>query len=100
LKEFCGPTPRNLPATAYRYTDLNPSCLPQLNMTANSRHLDPDDSQTWAGDFDPFAEPDERRVLFAAFDSYRCVRPSTSAYLSNWQRIDKPVLGSIDEQPT
>lgn len=42
-------------------------------MTADSRRLDPDDSQTWGGDFDPFADPDERRVLFAAFDSYRCV---------------------------
>lgn len=56
-------------------------------MTANSRHLDPDDSQTWAGDFDPFADPDERRVLFAAFDSYRCVRPSTSAYLSTGSEL-------------
>jgi hypothetical protein len=29
--------------------------------------------RSWAGDFDPFADPDERRVLFAAFDSFRWV---------------------------
>lgn len=27
----------------------------------------------WGGDFDPFADPEERRVLFAAFDSFRYV---------------------------
>jgi hypothetical protein len=30
--------------------------------------------ETWTGDFDPFSDPEERRVLFAAFDSFRCVR--------------------------
>lgn len=29
------------------------------------------EEQTWAGDYDPFADPEERRVLFAAFDSFR-----------------------------
>lgn len=29
--------------------------------------------ETWTGDFDPFSDPEERRVLFAAFDSFRCV---------------------------
>lgn len=27
----------------------------------------------WGGDFNPFADPEERRVLFAAFDSFRYV---------------------------
>jgi hypothetical protein len=27
--------------------------------------------EEWAGDFDPFSDPDERRVLFAALDSFR-----------------------------
>lgn len=27
----------------------------------------------WGGDFDPFSDPEERRVLFAAFDSFRYV---------------------------
>lgn len=32
-----------------------------------------DDDDTWAGDFDPFADPEERRVLFATLDSFRYV---------------------------
>lgn len=31
----------------------------------------PEDAQSWQGDFDPFADEEERRVLFAAFDSFR-----------------------------
>lgn len=27
--------------------------------------------RSWGGDFDPFSDPEERRVLFAAFDSFR-----------------------------
>lgn len=34
---------------------------------------DGDDIRSWAGEFDPFADPEERRVLFAVFDSFRCV---------------------------
>jgi hypothetical protein len=30
-----------------------------------------EDQRSWGGDFDPFADPEERRVLFAAFDSFR-----------------------------
>ena len=30
-----------------------------------------DEEGSWGGDFDPFADPEERRVLFAAFDSFR-----------------------------
>ena len=32
-----------------------------------------EEERSWQGDFDPFADPEERRVLFAAFDSFRCV---------------------------
>lgn len=35
-----------------------------------------EEERSWAGDFDPFADPEERRVLFAAFDSFRCVERS------------------------
>jgi hypothetical protein len=31
----------------------------------------PEDAQSWQGDFDPFGDEEERRVLFAAFDSFR-----------------------------
>lgn len=37
--------------------------------------------ETWAGDFDPFSDPEERRVLFAAFDSFRCVHHNEHDYL-------------------
>ena len=30
-----------------------------------------EEESTWGGDFNPFADPEERRVLFAAFDSFR-----------------------------
>lgn len=33
----------------------------------------PDPTETWEGEFDPLADPEERRVLFAALDSFRCV---------------------------
>ncbi|KAL2001331.1 hypothetical protein VTN02DRAFT_1911 [Thermoascus thermophilus] len=35
---------------------------------------DPGETRSWAGDFDPFADAEERRVLFAAFDSFRQYR--------------------------
>jgi len=41
-----------------------------------SEHQHPqngEEENTWEGDFDPFADPEERRVLFAAFDSFRYV---------------------------
>lgn len=41
---------------------------------ADLEHLEasqPEDAQSWQGDFDPFADDEERRVLFAAFDSFR-----------------------------
>jgi hypothetical protein len=32
-----------------------------------------EEEASWGGDFDPFSDPEERRVLFAAFDSFRYV---------------------------
>jgi carnosine N-methyltransferase len=32
-----------------------------------------EEESSWGGDFNPFADPEERRVLFAAFDSFRYV---------------------------
>lgn len=32
---------------------------------------DGEEVRSWGGDFDPFSDPEERRVLFAAFDSFR-----------------------------
>lgn len=36
-------------------------------------HDEPEEVQSWAGDFDPFADPEERRVLFSTLDSFRYV---------------------------
>ncbi|KAL2858182.1 N2227-like protein-domain-containing protein [Aspergillus pseudodeflectus] len=43
-----------------------------------------EEARSWAGDFDPFADPDERRVLFAAFDSFRQYR--RTAHLNTTHR--------------
>ncbi|OJJ50075.1 hypothetical protein ASPZODRAFT_128685 [Penicilliopsis zonata CBS 506.65] len=43
-----------------------------------------DDETSWAGDFDPFADPEERRVLFAALDSFRQYR--RTAHLNTTHR--------------
>ncbi|KAL2818354.1 N2227-like protein-domain-containing protein [Aspergillus granulosus] len=43
-----------------------------------------DEAQSWTGDFDPLADPDERRVLFAAFDSFRQYR--RTAHLNTTHR--------------
>lgn len=32
-----------------------------------------DPEESWEGEFDPLADPEERRVLFATLDSFRCV---------------------------
>ncbi|RWQ96005.1 putative trehalase [Paecilomyces variotii] len=37
-------------------------------------HDEPEEVQSWAGDFDPFADPEERRVLFSTLDSFRQYR--------------------------
>ncbi|OOF89900.1 hypothetical protein ASPCADRAFT_212403 [Aspergillus carbonarius ITEM 5010] len=41
---------------------------------ASEQHDEPDEIRSWSGDFDPLADNDERRVLFAAFDSFRQYR--------------------------
>jgi hypothetical protein len=37
------------------------------------QHAHGEEDASWGGDFDPFSDPEERRVLFAAFDSFRYV---------------------------
>ncbi|KAL1979203.1 hypothetical protein VTN96DRAFT_6514 [Rasamsonia emersonii] len=70
---------------------------------------DNDETRSWAGDFDPFAETEERRVLFAAFDSFRQYR--STAHLntthrrrqafyalpsSHWQMLAEPPFSILD----
>lgn len=40
----------------------------------NDQVDDSEDVRSWSGDFDPLADPEERRVLFATLDSFRCVK--------------------------
>jgi hypothetical protein len=52
---------------------------------------DGEEDNAWEGDFDPFADPEERRVLFAAFDSFRYVNKHTilvSSVLLLWHRLE------------
>lgn len=42
-----------------------------LQRASTTKSSEDTDAQSWAGDFDPFADPEERRVLFSAFDSFR-----------------------------
>jgi hypothetical protein len=39
--------------------------------THSHEHEELDETRSWAGDFDPLGEASERKVLFAAFDSFR-----------------------------
>ncbi|GAM42636.1 hypothetical protein TCE0_044r16794 [Talaromyces pinophilus] len=69
----------------------------------------PEDAQSWQGDFDPFADEDERRVLFAAFDSFRLYRRTAhlntthrrrqSFYAlpsAHWQMLSEPPFSLLD----
>lgn len=64
---------------------------------------------SWAGDFNPFADPEERRVLFAALDSFRQYRRSAhmnathrrrQAFYalpsSHWQMLAEPPFSILD----
>ncbi|KAL4880221.1 N2227-like protein-domain-containing protein [Aspergillus karnatakaensis] len=68
-----------------------------------------DDSDSWAGDFDPLSEEAERRVLFAAIDSFRQYR--RTAHLNtthrrrqafyalptaHWQMLAEPPFSLLD----
>ncbi|CEO59049.1 hypothetical protein PMG11_03738 [Penicillium brasilianum] len=65
--------------------------------------------ETWTGDFDPFSDPEERRVLFAAFDSFRQYRRTAhqntthrrrQAFYSlpsaHWQMLSEPPFNILD----
>jgi hypothetical protein len=46
--------------------------LPPMQMTdARDVRSVHDDGEEWAGDFDPLADKEEQRVLFATLDSFR-----------------------------
>ncbi|KAJ5704155.1 hypothetical protein N7493_011293 [Penicillium malachiteum] len=68
------------------------------------------DGGSWAGDFDPFADPEERRVLFAAFDSFRQYRRNAHQNTTHrrrqafyalpsehWQMLSEPPFSILDQ---
>ncbi|EEH44466.1 S-adenosylmethionine-dependent methyltransferase [Paracoccidioides brasiliensis Pb18] len=65
--------------------------------------------EAWGGDFDTLADPDERRVLFAALDSFRQYRRSAHLNITHrrrqsfyalpsahWQMLAKPPFSILD----
>lgn len=56
------------PLNIYHYNPVYTKMASEVQNQASN-----DDNGEWAGDFDPFADPAERRVLFSTFDSFRCV---------------------------
>ncbi|KAI9653972.1 MAG: hypothetical protein M1821_006833 [Bathelium mastoideum] len=68
-----------------------------------------EEAGTWEGDFDPFADPEERRVLFATLDSFRQYRRAShynathvrrqSFYAlpsSHWELLASPPFSILD----
>ncbi|KKK19356.1 hypothetical protein AOCH_006281 [Aspergillus ochraceoroseus] len=79
-------------------------------MASGAQHLDEsEDARSWAGDFDPLGDPEERRVLCAALDSFRQYR--RTAHLNtthrrrqafyalpsaHWQMLAEPPFSILD----
>ncbi|KAJ5126640.1 hypothetical protein N7448_007419 [Penicillium atrosanguineum] len=75
----------------------------------DSQSFHSEDQRSWQGDFDPFDDPEERRVLFAAFDSFRQYRRTAhqntthrrrQAFYSlpseHWQMLSEPPFSILD----
>ncbi|KAJ5682874.1 hypothetical protein N7462_006039 [Penicillium macrosclerotiorum] len=75
----------------------------------NQASQEAEEEQTWTGDYDPFADPEERRVLFAAFDSFRQYRRTAhhntthrrrQAFYAlpseHWQMLAEPPFSILD----
>ncbi|KAI9038713.1 uncharacterized protein KD926_010553 [Aspergillus affinis] len=72
-------------------------------------HDEAEETRSWAGDFDPLNDPEERRVLFATIDSYRQYRRTAhmntthrrrqafySLPSSHWQMLAEPPFNLLD----
>ncbi|OGE52492.1 hypothetical protein PENARI_c010G02480 [Penicillium arizonense] len=68
-----------------------------------------EEESSWGGDFDPFSDPEERRVLFAAFDSFRQYRRNAHMNTTHrrrqafyalpsahWQMLSEPPFSILD----
>ncbi|KAM5470764.1 putative carnosine N-methyltransferase [Microsporum audouinii] len=56
------------------------------------------EEQEWSGAFDPFADPEERRVLFASLDSFRQYRRSAHRNVTHRRRQSFYALPSLHWQ--
>ncbi|KAE8160713.1 N2227-like protein-domain-containing protein [Aspergillus tamarii] len=78
-------------------------------MASDLQHQDDEEIRSWAGDFDPLADPDERRVLFAALDSFRQYRRTAHMNTTHrrrqafyalpsahWQMLAEPPFSILD----
>ncbi|KAJ5581504.1 hypothetical protein N7535_000124 [Penicillium sp. DV-2018c] len=76
---------------------------------ASEHQHPPTEENSWGGDFDPFADHEERRVLFAAFDSFRQYRRNAHKNTTHrrrqafyalpsehWQMLSKPPFSILD----
>ncbi|KAJ5091190.1 hypothetical protein NUU61_006060 [Penicillium alfredii] len=76
---------------------------------ASDTNQPPHEDGSWAGDFDPFSDPEERRVLFAAFDSFRQYRRTAHMNTTHrrrqafyalpsahWQMLAEPPFSILD----
>ncbi|PGH28232.1 hypothetical protein AJ80_00123 [Polytolypa hystricis UAMH7299] len=54
--------------------------------------------EVWAGEFDPLADPEERRVLFAALDSFRQYRRTAHSNTTHRRRQEFYALPSLHRQ--
>ncbi|XHG07298.1 hypothetical protein AWENTII_010454 [Aspergillus wentii] len=74
-----------------------------------SEHMDEDEPRSWAGEFDPLAEDEERRVLFATLDSFRQYRRTAHMNTTHrrrqafyalpsahWQMLSEPPFNILD----
>ncbi|CAG7926280.1 unnamed protein product [Penicillium olsonii] len=77
-------------------------------MASEHQHPHPHGDE-WEGDFDPFADPEERRVLFAAVDSFRQYRRNAHMNTTHrrrqafyalpsahWQMLSEPPFSILD----
>ncbi|KAF3481243.1 uncharacterized protein GIQ15_04002 [Arthroderma uncinatum] len=62
------------------------------------RPQEDEDEEEWSGAFDPFADPEERRVLFASLDSFRQYRRSAHRNVTHRRRQSFYALPSLHWQ--
>ncbi|KAL4934422.1 N2227-like protein-domain-containing protein [Aspergillus undulatus] len=78
-------------------------------MASHSHANEPDEARSWAGDFDPLGDADERKVLFSAFDSFRQYRRTAHSNTTHrrrqafyalpsahWQMLAEPPFSLLD----